>query len=1058
MSEYANIRLDPNYEDLGIPYFPERDYRARDYKPFGEPTKEEPHFCTRCQLYYRNLARLGITTDFCKSHNNGSSFLPTCMGDASHLMKDLTVDDFEGDIEAYHEALVVSDPVAWAEVEFGWKARWYQKEMLRCTSQFKGTRAGRRVGKTEAMAVKALHSAWTNSRFEVLIIAPYQPQVMKLFEMLRRFIGESVALRASVQIDRESPFQQITFQNGSTIRGFSSGSKTGARSDKVRGQTGDLIILDEVDYLDDADIEVIAAILASEPDTQIMGSSTPTGIRQKLWSWCFEAGTPVMTPMGERPIESLRIGDAVLGCSGIPEKVTQVFDHHYRGQMVELSFKKLSRTLKSTSEHPHLVKKGNCSPKWVPACEVSVGDWVGLTLPRQTHCKIPRPEFQTGDMGLSRSERPDAISKILRDGGRGLADDRRGQSYERALQALDWVEQDRDRIKRFLRVVGIFAGEGSYLADGRGISLAFRRDEKIGQEVRQFFDLMSDAVGGGKTKIETLSNGRGEWDQVTAFGSYLPLIMDYLVGRGCSTKRFHDGLMTHKLRGYLFEGYMDADGHERKNGSLALVTKSPYLADQALRHYASFDAAVSCKERDGYWEVYVSLNPTNQVKWFEGMPFYMVEDVVCSKFEGRVYNIETGSTHTYSANGFATHNCIDKTQRFKEFWFVSSESPSWNEETEHFFKTMYSASGYMREFNAEFGQEMAGVFRPQDIDNCIKKYTYKDCTYHENCRYIIGVDWNNPVTGTHIVVVEARQNQQLGVKYKAVHKEIVRRSEFTQHFGVKRIIELSKKWHADYIYVDAGYGETQVEMLKKFDVDNPKEQTRLKQKVKSIQMNQNILIRDPGTGLEVKKPAKQFMVTTTARELEVGRIEIPYVEDTQTRILEDEIAIADIGLLQQMRAFKVEKVSPTGVPRYSDGFEHTLTAFMLAIMGFSLEFSDIRRMRTSRVSIERAGGLGIKSTPNDRYKVRKERMEQRERLQPQERSGTMGGKVHHDIDAERELWEENTRLPTDHPHSAEEEERRKMESSKRKKRVFRGSTVARISRRARRGGGRRSTF
>jgi replicative DNA helicase len=688
MSEYASIQLDLEYGDLGIKYFPERDYRARDYKPFGEPKPGEEHFCMRCQHYYRRLAQKGITTDFCRSHNNNSSFLPNCVGDASQLLKDLTVDDFGGDIEAFHEALVVSDPAAWAEVEFGWKARWYQKEMLRCTSQFKGTRAGRRVGKTESMAVRALWSAWTNARFEVLIIAPYQPQVMKLFEMLRRFIGESVALSGSVQIDRESPFQQITFMNGSTIRGFSSGSKTGAKSDKVRGQTGDLIILDEVDYLADADIEVIAAILASEPETQIMGSSTPTGIRQKLWTWC-----------------------------------------------------------------------------------------------------------------------------------------------------------------------------------------------------------------------------------------------------------------------------------------------------------------------------------------------------------------------------------IDKTQRFKEFWFVSSESPSWNKETEHFFKTMYSASGYMREFNAEFGQEMSGVFRPNDIEGCIKKYQYKDQIWRENCRYIIGVDWNNPVTGTHITVVEARQDAALGVKYKLVHKEVVRRAEFTQHMGVQRIMELTKKWNADYVYVDAGYGETQVEMLKKFDVDYPGEKTNFRKKVKSIAMNSNILIRDPGTGLEVKKPAKNFMVTTTARELEVGRIEISYVEDTQTRILDDEIGIADIGVLQQMRHFKVEKVSPTGLPRYSDGFEHTLTALMLAIMGFTLEFSDIRKIRHSSVTCERAGGLGVKSSPNSLQQMRAERASQRERLQPGDRSGSMGGdvKVHNDIERERELWGENNANAPDHPHTQEEAEKNAMK----KKRTFQGSAVVRrAGRRARRAGrgGGRSTF
>lgn len=678
-----DIRLSLDYSDLGIPYFPERDYRANKYEPFGAPKKGDPHFCTRCQLYYKRLHDYGITRDFCKKHNKGKSFLPNCVGDASHLVADMTVDDFDGDVEAYNEALIVVDPVAWAEVEFGWKARWYQKEMLRCSSQFKATRAGRRVGKTESMAVNALHKAWTNNHFEILVIAPYQPQVLKLFEMLRKFLGESLSLKSSVEIDRESPFQQITLQNGSTIRGFSSGSKTGAKSDKIRGQTADLIILDEVDYLDDMDIEVIAAILASEPDTQIMASSTPTGIRQKLWQWS-----------------------------------------------------------------------------------------------------------------------------------------------------------------------------------------------------------------------------------------------------------------------------------------------------------------------------------------------------------------------------------VDKTQRFKEFWFISAESPSWTKETEHFFRSLYSASGYMREFNAEFGMEVTGVFRPADIEACIKKFKYSQCLYREGGRYIMGVDWNNPVTGTHIVIMEARSDENYGVKYRCVHKEVVRRHEFSQHFGVKRIMELDKKWHCDFIYVDAGYGETQVEMLQKFDADNPEKRTRYRQKVRSIQMASNIVIREPGTGIEVKKPAKQFMVNNFARELEEHRVEISAEEDTQARILEEELGVADIGILQQMRNFKVEKVSPTGVPRYSDGFEHTLTSVMLAVMGFVLEFSDIRKIRHTTRPIAHAGGFGTKGEDNPVTKRMK--TADRDRLLPQDRSGSMSDiPVHVDYEREKELWDQNNETPVEHPSSQEEAE--KKVRKKKTRRTLRGVGVIRRHQRRGRSGGR-STF
>ena len=52
-----------------------------------------------------------------------------------------------------------------------------------------------------------------------------------------------------------SPQFMIQFSNGSTIRFFTSGMRSGGKSDVARGQEAHLIILDEMDYMHADDLD-----------------------------------------------------------------------------------------------------------------------------------------------------------------------------------------------------------------------------------------------------------------------------------------------------------------------------------------------------------------------------------------------------------------------------------------------------------------------------------------------------------------------------------------------------------------------------------------------------------------------------------------------------------------------------------------------------------------------------------------------------------------------------------------------------------------------------------
>ena len=109
-------------------------------------------------------------------------------------------------------------------------------------------------------------------------------------------------------------------------------------------------------------------------------------------------------------------------------------------------------------------------------------------------------------------------------------------------------------------------------------------------------------------------------------------------------------------------------------------------------------------------------------------------------------------------------------------------------------------------------------------------------------------------------------------------------------------------------------------------------------------MGSTIEIKDPHTKQPIKKPAKPFMVNNAVLQLEQNRVILPTSEDTQVLVdsTDSKEAGQGQGFVQQMRNFCIERVSVSGLPTYSQGDEHALTAWMLSLCAFVLELSDLK--------------------------------------------------------------------------------------------------------------------
>jgi hypothetical protein len=299
-----------------------------------------------------------------------------------------------------------------------------------------------------------------------------------------------------------------------------------------------------------------------------------------------------------------------------------------------------------------------------------------------------------------------------------------------------------------------------------------------------------------------------------------------------------------------------------------------------------------------------------------------------------------GSSTPTGLRGKFYKMCTVKKDGFKEFHYISAESPNWDAETEAFLRAQYSQGGYDREFNAEFGQPVQGVFRQKDLDNCIQDYSYRECKRNPDFQYIMGVDWNKH-TGTHLVMLEHGWDDTRHW-YKLVDKRIIRKGEFTQHDGVKAVMDMDKDWKPDYIYADEGYGAMCLEALWRHDKLNPQLKLNYRRRVVAVFGNSRVTLPDPRGGELEPKPVKPFMVDTLAHWVETGMLILPKEEDTNSPILESEIPFLNIGVVQQMRDFKIERWSPTGIPKYSQGYEHTLMALCFAALGMVMNFSEVR--------------------------------------------------------------------------------------------------------------------
>ena len=290
--------------------------------------------------------------------------------------------------------------------------------------------------------------------------------------------------------------------------------------------------------------------------------------------------------------------------------------------------------------------------------------------------------------------------------------------------------------------------------------------------------------------------------------------------------------------------------------------------------------------------------------------------------------------------------CCDESWGYRHWHFASHRSPYYTEEMDIQEKATKTQTQYEHEILAEFGVEESGVFPKDKVDAARKQffYTYAELNKYQlaelegqakplnfvykkgdhapqNLIRTMGVDWDKYSAGSSIVVLDYDMKAK---KFWVMNRVEVTRGEYSLTNAVNKVIEINEIYDPRWIFVDRGFGETNVEMLHLYGERHPN--SGLKNKVEGYSFRNVIDVPDAVRKTITKQPMKQFMVNALVKCFEDERMILSPFDDI---------------LHKQLIDYCVDHITQSGQPVYTSENEHFVDALGLAYLAMVLKFPEI---------------------------------------------------------------------------------------------------------------------
>lgn len=849
--------------------------------------------------------------------------------------------------------------------------RFYQALMLRCNSQFKAFRIGRRAGKTESLVISILYNLFVKpgiaqeDGFKTIVIAPYQEQIDGIFKRIEQLVRSNRATENAIKRYVKSPSYRLELYNNSMVKGLTAGTKSGGNAASVRGSDANQLVFDE----------------------------------------CFMAGTRIQTNVGAKNIEDIMPGDIVTSFSKLDGSLSfnKVIHTQNTGvKDVKRYILENKDTLECTTNHPVWNGESFCDIEKQDALYLSDSlDPMSVDI-----VEASLYGFILSD-GWARYNKRGA--KIIGFSGsiEGLKDIKR----DLAFLNLDYTGSNIYSRETYSPKYGIRGKTNSFTVGREIWDKLFKFEFPVGRKPEQSY-LISSIILNSPTSakrafLATLfgCEGTSPCAQVNR-KTIRPITLSFTKVSNLEKNLIE---FMEQIKDLLSDVGIDSYYYKYK-GKIATPNRIKYMLSiknnksNMIKFFndISFRYEPEKKRLAFLWKHFLKTYFCTRGRNYEVPTFdnfvkdHIVDDllkidIVKREYIGRyeTYNLSVENNNTYISNDVIVHNCdylaqedinaalavtIDhpnatvwmsstpsgargkffencNSRLYREFHFPSSVNPMWNEATEAFQKEGMTEMAYKHEILAEWGSQEEGVFQNTYVEAAQAEYQYGQIARSANWIYMLGVDWNDVKIGTSIAVVGFNIAEQI---FYLLAKEKVSREGWTQTAACQKIAQLNQFWNPKAIYIDEGYGSTQREMLHKYGWDSLRTKgadhpdSRLRNIVKSYAFGRTIEIHDLITKQPIKKPAKPFLVENTVRKFEHNVIRYPRSDENFTK---------------QLLGYVIDRVNQSGTPVYKamdkTVGDHDLDAVMLAMVGFTLETTDFGQPKYS-IDFTFSGKIGEK--------------------------------------------------------------------------------------------------
>ena len=305
--------------------------------------------------------------------------------------------------------------------------------------------------------------------------------------------------------------------------------------------------------------------------------------------------------------------------------------------------------------------------------------------------------------------------------------------------------------------------------------------------------------------------------------------------------------------------------------------------------------------------------------------------------------------------------CADPKNKFgSEYHLPSTLEKNWKEIEERLRDLIHDEVTWKLEVLAEWTEAVGAVYKKEIIDEAVQrsriagKYVtmedMRNTLEYERGTKFLGVDWNNPQHGVRLVEVCV----MYGKPWLTRH-EIIAYEEYTQTAAVGRILELYDECQYHMISVDAGYGETQIELMQQQLPNHGGDPNKMLNIVDSVKKEKMVIeYTSPESG------ARRRSVVTVRTKTKIVGLVAKYLE--QDLILPKEEDQYREGLVKELRNFRRKKHHRESGFDYTEN-THSLSALQFCIHGYDLHAGKVNHNYAAHESLSSGSLMEVVKAP-----------------------------------------------------------------------------------------------